>query len=282
MRYTKMIVLAAMVLMVSSCSLFNRKHHVGSAVEVNGHFLEFTELDAITAGLSAEDSAEVADAFIRQWATEILIAEKARNRVESKDIDNLVEDYRRSLYVHAYEQYLLNRMPKKVPQADIDSFYQTHPNQYILKESIVKGLLLIVPNGAPDLEKIKKEMQNINAGSIEKIEKYAYRYANGYELFTDDWKTGNQLLMWLPMEQNALQKLLKQNRQIVLADSVSTYVLQITDLRLSGDQMPVEYARSEIEPIILRERAVGYIQEEHRRIYDDAVRFKKVKFYENK
>lgn len=282
MRYTKMIVLAAMVLMVSSCSLFNRKHHVGAAVEVNGHFLEFTELDAVTAGLSAEDSAEVADAFIRQWATEILIAEKARNRVESKDIDNLVEDYRRSLYVHAYEQYLLNRMPKKVPQADIDSFYQTHPNQYILKESIVKGLLLIVPNGAPDLEKIKKEMQNINAGSIEKIEKYAYRYANGYELFTDDWKTGNQLLMWLPMEQNALQKLLKQNRQIVLADSVSTYVLQITDLRLSGDQMPVEYARSEIEPIILRERAVGYIQEEHRRIYDDAVRFKKVKFYENK
>ena len=275
MRYTKMIVLAAMVLMVSSCSLFNRKHHVGAAVEVNGHFLEFTELDAVTAGLSAEDSAEVADAFIRQWATEILIAEKARNRVESKDIDNLVEDYRRSLYVHAYEQYLLNRMPKKVPQADIDSFYQTHPNQYILKESIVKGLLLIVPNGAPDLEKIKKEMQNINAGSIEKIEKYAYRYANGYELFTDDWKTGNQLLMWLPMEQNALQKLLKQNRQIVLADSVSTYVLQITDLRLSGDQMPVEYARSEIEPIILRERAVGYIQEEHRRIYDDAVRFKK-------
>ena len=190
-----MIVLAAMVLMVSSCSLFNRKHHVGAAVEVNGHFLEFTELDAVTAGLSAEDSAEVADAFIRQWATEILIAEKARNRVESKDIDNLVEDYRRSLYVHAYEQYLLNRMPKKVPQADIDSFYQTHPNQYILKESIVKGLLLIVPNGAPDLEKIKKEMQNINAGSIEKIEKYAYRYANGYELFTDDWKTGNQLLI---------------------------------------------------------------------------------------
>ncbi len=282
MKYTKIIVLAAIAVVVSSCSLFNRKHHVGAAVEVNGNFLEFTELDAVTAGLSPEDSAEVAEAFIRQWVTEILITEKARNRVDSKEIDHLVEDYRRSLYAHAYEQYLLNRMSKKVPQADIDSFYQAHPNQYILKESIVKGLLLIVPNGAPDLEKIKKEMLNINSGSIEKIEKYAYRYANGYELFRDDWKTGNQLLMWLPLEKNDLQKQLKQNRQILLADSVSTYVLQITDLRQAGDPMPVEYARSEIEPIILRERAVGYIQEEHRRIYDDAVRFKKVKFYENK
>ena len=270
-------------MLISSCSLFTRKHNAGAAVECNGNFLEMRELDEVTKGLSGEDSATVADEFIRQWATEILIYDKARTRVDVKELDMLVEDYRRSLYAHAYEQHLLNRMSKDVPISMVDSFYQAHSNMYVLKEGIVRGLLVIVPNGAPDMEKLKKTMQVINEKNIEAIEKYAYRYATGYELFTDEWKTNNQLLLWLPLvEKKDLQKQLKQNGQIVLSDSVSTYVLQITDIRQAGEPMPLEYARTDIEAILLRERATNYISEERKRIFDDAVRFKKVNFYENK
>lgn len=282
MRYTKFIIVTILTLAMSSCSLFTRKHNAGSVAEVNGNFLEMSELNEVTAGLSGEDSAAVADAFICQWATEILIYDKARNRVGDKELDGLVEDYRRSLYTHAYEQYMLNRMPKEIPLALVDSFYQSHANMYVLKEGIVRGLLVIVPKGAPDLEKLKKTMQVINEKNIETIEKYAYRYATGYELFTDEWKTNNQLLLWLPLEKKDLQKQLKQNGQIVLSDSVSTYVLQITDIRQAGEPMPLEYARADIEAILLRERATNFITEERKRIFDDAVRFKKVKFYENK
>ena len=282
MKELKIIAVIATAVLMCSCSLFTRKHYGGAVVEVNGNFLELRELNEVTRGLTGEDSAAVADEFIRQWATEILIYDKARTRVDNKELDILVEDYRRSLYAHAYEQHLLNRMPKNIPTAMIDSFYQAHPDKYVLKEGIVRGLLLIVPNGAPDMDKLKKAMQTIDDKNIETIEKYAYRYASGYELFTDEWKTNNQLLLWLPLQKNDLQKLLKQNRQIVLADSVSTYVLQITDMRQAGEPMPTEYARTEIEPVLLRERANAFITDERKRIYDDAVRFKKVKFYENK
>lgn len=267
---------------MSSCTLFTRKHNAGAAVEVDGNFLEMRELDEVTKGLTGEDSANVANEFIRQWATEILIYDKARSRVGGKELDLLVEDYRRSLYTHAYEQYLLKRMPQEIPTSVVDSFYQAHSNMYVLKEGLVRGLLLIVPNGTPDLEKLKKEMRSIDDKNIESIEKYAYRYATGYELFIDEWKTNNQLLVWLPLEKNDLQKILKQNQQIELTDSVSTYILQITDMRQAGEPMPLEYARAEIEPVLLRERAKTFITDERKRIYDDAVRFKKVKFYENK
>ena len=282
MRYGKIIGLVALAAVMSSCTLFNRKHHAGAAAEVNGQFLEFAELDAVTAGLTGEDSAEVAEAYIRQWATEILMYDKARNRVDNKELEELIEDYRHNLYAHAYEQHLLQRMPKNVPMAEVDSFYQSHQSQYVLKDGLVKGLLVIVPNGSPDMEKLKKAMQEPNEKNIEHIEKYAYRYATGYELFTEEWRTFNQLLVWMPMGKNDLPKLLKQNRQIVLADSVSTYVLQVTDLRQAGEPMPLEYAKAEIEPILLRERSSDFIREERDRIYNDAVRFKKVRIYENK
>ena len=283
MRYIKLIgVLAIVCMMFSSCSLFRRKHHAGSAVEVNGHYLEYTDLDQLTLGLSPEDSAIVADNYIKQWSTEVLLYDKARNKVDDKHIEALVEDYRRSLYAHAYAEHLVQHMSKRIPQAEIDSFYALHKNQYILKDALVKGLLLIVPNGAPDLEKVKKALAKTDEKNIEFIEKYAYRYATGYELFTDEWKTLSQLSVWMPMKKADMQKQLKPNTLVTMTDSVSTYMLQVNDVHAAGTVMPIEYARSEIEPVLLRERATEYLQRERERIYEDGVRFKKIHRYEKK
>jgi len=276
----KVLLLLSCSVLLSGCQLFSRKHNAGVAVEVNGYTLEYRELNELTAGSSGEDSAALADAFIRQWATEILMYDKAKNKVDNKSLEDLVEDYRRSLYAYAYEQYLVSHMPKHVPQAEIDSFYATHQDRFILTDNILKGLFLIVPNGTPDLEKVKKYMQSLDEENIERIEKYAYRYATGYELFIEDWKSMEELLFWIPVAKNNLSKLIKQNRQVVASDSISTYILQVTEECESGEVMPVEYARAEIENVLLHEKKLEYIQSERERIYEDAVRFKKVKFYE--
>ena len=268
--------------MLCSCSLFTRKHHAGVAVEVDGQYLEYSELDALTLGLSGEDSALVADGYIKQWATEVLLYDKARDKVGDKHIEALVEDYRRSLYAHEYADRLLQRMPQNITTAEIDSFYMKHQSQFVLKDALVKGLLLIVPNGTPDLEKVKKAMRTTTEKDLEEVEKYAYRYATGYELFTDEWVTLSQLAIWLPMKKADLQKQLKPNMMLQMADSVSTYVLQVNDVRAAGTIMPKEYARSEIKPVLLRERATEYLQKERERIYDDGVRFKKIHRYEKK
>ena len=282
MRMNKIILGCVVAGMLCSCSLFTRKHNAGVAVEVDGKYLEYSELDALTVGLSGEDSALVADGYIKQWATEVLLYDKARDKVGDKHIEALVEDYRRSLYAHEYADRLLQRMPQNITTAEIDSFYMKHQSQFVLKDALVKGLLLIVPNGTPDLEKVKKAMRTTTEKDLEEVEKYAYRYATGYELFTDEWVTLSQLAIWLPMKKADLQKQLKPNMMLQMADSVSTYVLQINDVRAAGTIMPKEYARSEIKPVLLRERATEYLQKERERIYDDGVRFKKIHRYEKK
>ena len=282
MRMNKIILGCVVAGMLCSCSLFTRKHHAGVAVEVDGKYLEYSELDALTVGLSGEDSALVADGYIKQWATEVLLYDKARDKVGDKHIEALVEDYRRSLYAHEYADRLLQRLPQNITTAEIDSFYMKHQSQFVLKDALVKGLLLIVPNGTPDLEKVKKAMRTTTEKDLEEVEKYAYRYATGYELFTDEWVTLSQLSIWLPMKKADLQKQLKPNMMLQMADSVSTYVLQVNDVRAAGTIMPKEYARSEIKPVLLRERATEYLQKERERIYDDGVRFKKIHRYEKK
>lgn len=280
MKHVRIISLFSVVLLLASCQLMTRKHQAGAVAEVNGNYLYYGELNAITMGLNRDDSARVAQQFIRQWATDILVYEKARSSGDKK-IEALVEDYRRSLYVHEYETRLVrSRMSKHVEDSVVSRFYDEHRDQFVLRESIVKGMLIIVPNGAPKLDKLRHWMSSPKADNLEEIEKYTYQYATGYELFLDKWTTENQLLMRMPFEINDLQSQLTQRSQIELQDSISTYILQVTDKHLVGERMPLDYAENKIVDILLAQRQVDFLAKEKNKLYDEAVLFKKVKLYD--
>lgn len=276
------ICLLGLLLSMTACDALYRKHQVGAAVELDGQFLFYTTLDSLTRGLTAEDSASVASQYIRQWAKDILVYDEARD-VADEQIEALVEDYRRSLYVHAYEQQLVaRRMPVNVADTLVEQIYNTHIDRFILRESIVKGILLVVPNGAPNLPKLRRWMLLKDEDDMENIEKYAYRYATGYELFTDQWLTAQQLLLYMPFEQDVLDAMLSRQTQIELQDSLSTFILQVTDKHMAGTPMPMDYARPEIEQLILSRRQVDFLRQERERLYDEAVKYKKIRFYEHK
>jgi hypothetical protein len=273
----KVIGLIMIMMCAAGCSYFQHKYQSGAVVEVNGNYLYEQDLQHLTAGLSSEDSARVREQFIRQWAGDILLYDEAKDRTD-KHIEALVEDYRRSLYVHAYEEKLISRrMPKMIEDTLIEQFYETHKDRFILPTSIVRGILLVVPNGAPDIKKIEKVLTTPDETRLEEIEKFAYKYATGYELFMDQWKSANQLTMRMPFEKNGFERELRAHSQIVLEDSLSTYILQVTDKRLSGDYMPLDYARSEIEKVLLNQRRHDFLQAERDRRYDEAVKEGKVK-----
>lgn len=253
----------------------------GVAVALNGQYLYQSTLDSLSFGLSSEDSARVVEQYVKQWAKDILEYERAKGAAD-KAIEALAEDYRRSLYVHAYEQELVvRRMPKQVADSVVEQIYAAHPEKFELRESLAKGVLIVVPNGAPNMKKLRGWLTDLNEENLENIEKFAYNYAIGYELFTDQWRTAQQLLMSMPFERDELNRLLRSKQQIELQDSLSTYILQVTDKRMAGEPMPIEYARPEIEKAVLSQRRVQFLQEERERLYEDAIKYNKIVFFEN-
>ena len=99
-------------------------------------------------------------------------------------------------------------------------------------------------------------------------------------MFTDQWRTAQQVLLHIPFEKDELNSLLKQKTQIEVTDSTSLYILRITEKHIAGEPMPIDYARPEIEKKVLSLRQVDFLKEERKRLYDDAVLFKKIQFYE--
>ena len=266
---------------LSGCQWFEQKRMTGVAVALNGQYLYQSTLDSLSFGLSSEDSARVVEQYVKQWAKDILEYERAKGAAD-KAIEALVEDYRRSLYVHAYEQELVERrMPKQVADSVVELIYAAHPEKFELRESLAKGVLIVVPNGAPNMKKLRGWLTDLNEENLENIEKFAYNYAIGYELFTDQWRTAQQLLLSMPFERDELNRLLRSKQQIELQDSLSTYILQVTDKRMAGEPMPIEYACPEIEKAVLSQRRVQFLQEERERLYEDAIKYNKIVFFEN-
>lgn len=264
-------------LLLGSCTALEKQQKVGAAVEVNGQYLYRSTLDSLTVGLSPEDSLRMVQQYISQWTKDILEYDKAKARTKS-DLEKLVEEYRRALYVQAYEQQLIERhMPKAVPDSVVAQVYEQMPNRFLLDESIVKGILVVVPKDARDIAKLRGWMAK---EKLDEIEKYAYQNASGYELFADKWLTTTDLLAHIPAERAEMENMLKAKNQIEVTDSLKTYILQVTEKHLRGEQMPMEYARPEIEKIVLYERQVDFLNKEREKLYNEAIQDQKIKFYE--
>ncbi len=263
-------------LLLGSCTALEKKQQAGAAVEVNGQYLYRSTLDSLTVGLSSEDSLRVAQQYISQWAKDILLYDKAKARTKS-ELEQLVEDYRRSLYVHAYEEHLVDRrMPKAVPDSTVQQVYDRMPERFLLDESILKGIFVVVPNDARDIAKLKGWLTK---EKLDEIEKYAYQNASGYELFTDKWLTTTELLAHVPAERAEIETQLKNKNQVEVTDSLQTYLIQVTEKHLRGERMPLEYARPEIEKIVLSERQVDFLNKEREKLYNEAIQEKKIIFF---
>jgi hypothetical protein len=280
--YIKILTLLTLCYLCNACQLYEEKRKLGTIAVYNGKTITQEQISKITAGLNPQDSARIAQQYIQQWATNLIEYDVAKDQT-NKNIEQLVEDYRRSLYLHEYETRLIaQRMPRIIEDTLIQTFYQTHQQHLVLSETILQGLLLVVPNQAPKLDELRKKIQHPEIEeNIEWLEKFAYQYAVGYELFTDDWKTTSELFVLMPLEQNNLDKQLKNKRQIEVQDSINTYLLQVTDLYMKGDEKPITYARKEIEEILLRQRQVEFLQQERNKLYENAIVTGKLKLYEN-
>lgn len=277
------LVLGLILLLVSmsSCQFVAKKRTQDVVAECCGKSLTMSDLDRITRGYSGADSARLAEEYIYNWAIELLMYESS-HRVTSHDIEELVEDYRRSLYINEYENLLVaQRMPMLIEDSVVKAFYSSHKEHLILHEMIVKGALLVVPNGAPDMPILRKHLAKLSASaSLEWIEKYVYQYGVGYELFVEDWKKSEEVLACMPVEQEELVKLLRKGDLVEVHDSVNTYLLEVVDYCLEGGVMPMDYARKDIEKNILGDRRDEFIRAARKELYEKSIKKGKLKRYE--
>lgn len=275
-------VLFLTAILLSSCAPKKPDEERKPLLEVEGKFLYEDEIQKIIPpNVSDSDSIDIAHSFIKKWVTDVLLYENAKRNVQNqKEIDDLVESYRKSLTIHQYQQKLIDqRLPKEPAEADLKAFYDQYSEQLVLKESIVKGLLLVVPAKAPKLANVRSWVQSGNIKALENIEKYSIQNAISYDYFGDRWLTFAEVLKKIPVQVEDPSIFLASRKFVEVADSVQHYFLRIESYRNSGQVEPFEMAKNRISNILLNKQKADFITKFEDDLYNDAVKDETVNFF---
>ena len=279
-------ILVLLLITLLGCGACKKQHdHKGKTplVEVDGNFLYKEDLmSVLPVGLSKDDSILFAEHYIRSWAEEILLYEKAANNIpDNVDVEKLVENYRKALIMHTYQEELVNQqLGTEITEEEIEKYYQQNVGMFRADQPYVQGLFLKVPVNTPQLNRVRLWYKSSSADAIDKLEKFSIGHAVSYDYFYDAWKPVTELSVKLPLKQlDTDLEYLDRNRNIELKDSAFCYFLHVEKFLPQGQQLPLEYAKGEIKEILINLKRVAFINRMKNDLYQDALENNDVIYY---
>ncbi len=231
--------------------------------------------DIFNLDLTPDDSIQIAGRYVKNWIKKELLLKKAETnltREQQAKISRQLEDTRASLLIYQYElEMIRQRMDTVISEDEIQAYYDSHAENFILKKNIVQVLYLKIPLTAPNIEKARNWYKSEDDSDITKLESYCYQFANKYDDFNESWIYFDELLSKLPMPVSNQERYLRYNKNIETSDSAFHYFVNIRDYKLKSSVSPLEFVKDQIRNIIYNERKINFIKELENSLYNDAV-----------
>ncbi len=283
MKRSKVWIVTCFMLLVCSCHQTSEDDQSGEPVVRAGEYsLYKSDLrSALPVGVHGADSVQFAEKFIRTWVEDMLMYQQAvENLPDGKEIDERVEAYRRALTVHIYQEKLVEQeLGSKVADSEIETYYNTHSEQFVATEPYLKGVFMKVPLHAASLKNVRAWMKNPEGNdNLDRLEKYSISHAVSYECFPDRWKPFSEISLQMPLVKKDLDNL-RGHRSVEVSDSAFRYLLHVCEVLPVGERVPLEYASGEIREILVNLKRAEYIGRMKSDLYKRALEDKKIIYY---
>ena len=269
---------------LSGCKFFGDVlHNEPLAAKVGSHELTMAALrDAVPDGLTPEDSAAFAERYINSWARDMLLMDRAEKSLsaEEKDVSAQLEDYRRTLLNHRYEQkYIAEHLDSLVTREEIEDYYAANREKFRLQNPVVKAYYFNISPRSKELQTIlsgmtsTKEAQRAEANTLMRTASmrfvdYSANWVDAYVLareFNTDVVT---LLSSRKKEWIRLPDGLGHDNVAFLIDYVP-----------DGSYAPVDYCTKRIEEIILSARKHALSAEFETKLIEEALESEQLIIY---
>lgn len=252
-------------------------------VEVAGEYLYQEDLQAaLPFNLSKDDSVLFAEHYIRNWVEDALLFDKAEGNIpDNAKIAKLVENYRRALIMHTYQEELVNqKLANEISEEEISTYYENHKALFQTEQPLVKGLFIKVPLQSQDLASVRKWYKSNRQASIENLEKYSLRNAVSYDYFYDRWLPLSDIAVKIPLKAlDTDENYLDKNRNIEVKDTAYCYFLHIEEFLGKDKQRPLDFAEKEIKEILINLKRVEFINKVKEELYQRASDRNKINYY---
>jgi hypothetical protein len=233
-------------------------------------------------GSSKDDSVALVRNFIENWIRQKVVLNKAEKNLddEKKDVEKKLEEYRNSLIVYAYETELIRqKLDTVVSEEQIVEFYKRHPQNFELKDNIIKVIYLKLNKKSPKLDLVKQWYKSTNKKDQDALKEYCHQYAINYFLDENTWLLFDDLLKEIPIKTYDKEQFLQNNRNVEIEDSTNIYLVKIFGFMIKNSLSPLSFERKNILSMIMNERKLRLIDEMEKNTYLEAQKSGDIKIY---
>lgn len=270
----------SILLLLFSCKNNKQDGHDVIARTKTQVLLKEDVLKAMPISLSAEDSIKFVKSYVNDWLHTSILYEKANDNISDTDstIANQIDQFRKELYINAYEQlFLQQKLDTLIPQKDIDDYYAKHKNEYLLESTIVKPTLIVFPiQQKQDIATVEKLFFSKKEGAADELKDYCFEHCQKFS-FANQWVSLNDLKQELPFDNR--DDLLSGGNGVKIQDSLNVYFVKIEDQLSAGNRMPVELVHDKIAKILLQSRKVELLKTMRNKVFQEAEHKKQFEVY---
>lgn len=263
----------AALLSLTSCRYVSSFLREGDVVaRIGSHKLYSDDLEAyVPKGLSPEDSASLAQQYIRTWAMDRMFEEVARKELSKADLDvsKELDDYRSSLLKYRYEQsYINHRLDTAISDAVIEEYYDTHREQFRLPQPIVKARFVAIRRDSPTYAAVKNELSVEDEDGMVAADSLIVMNTVRNTSFGGSWTEASALAREFGTDYATMFMKMNGNYIEMVDDEGNAGLAYIYDMMDAGRVGPQEFYRDRIRDIILSARKQALLSELERELLE--------------
>lgn len=249
--------------------------------QVYNKTLYLSDLDdnVLPEGTNKEDSALIVSAYAQRWAREqLLMYEAERNIPKDLNIDELVRNYRASLIRFNYdEQIIAQKLDSTVSESETLAFYEENKEQFQLESTILKCLMLKVPDRAPQSD-INKLWNSSNPADEVKLEKMVKEWAGKAMIDRKKWYKLEEVAAFLPKGTLTTDNVGSRGGGTV-NDGGYRYYYRVLEVVRGKTTAPYDYVREQASKVILHRRKQQLLNHWKEEMYQTELRRENVKVF---
>ena len=279
--YFRLFLLSTLFFFISSCSYVTDKSSQNIA-RYGESFLSNEDFLSQMQGFEKEDSLLRANTVINNWAIEKILIERAKLNLDENKIQNiesLVAEYRSNMLSEAYIEALVNSsIDLEVDSIEIQSLYENNKGLFVLNDDIFKLVYIELPLDFYDTYLVRSKIKRFKRDDQNFLDSISFRF-KGFSLNKDKWIAKNELLQKFPFFTNYSYRSLKNYNFFQFKDSLSLYLIKVTESANNGDISPMDYVLPTLEYMSLNKRKKDLIQKIKTDILSDALSNNKLEIY---
>ena len=263
------------LLLLISCD-FNKKSDNNYVARVGEEFLDYSYLnDLIPKNISFEDSVELANKIISEWATSKLLLQNAQNNLnenEKESIDEKSKKYRDNLILSEYKNKISKNNPDTVvTDNEIKVFFENNSKNFTLYNEIIQGRYLKLNKNNFNINEIKRRFNRFNLADRYFFDSISIQLLN-YSFNDSTWINKNLFFNKIPaLNNDEIQRIVKNNLFYIKEDSLALYLIKINKYKKANDYAPLDYIYERIRELISNRKRIDYLIKIEKELIEDAL-----------